>query len=77
MANTSEVKVQLSKRLEEVLSGEEVIIAKADKPIATLVPYEKDSSSRDLSQSPWQGKVWLADDLDELPQEIQAAFGMK
>ena len=59
-----------------MLSGEEVIIAKEGKPIARLVPYEKDSLPRDLSRSPWQGKVWIADDFDELPQEMQEAFGM-
>ena len=77
MANISEAKAQLSKLLEAVLSGEEVIIAKAGKPIAKLVPYDKDTSPRDLSQSPWKGKVWMADDFDELPEEMQEAFGMK
>ena len=59
-----------------MLSGEKVIIAKEGKPIARLVPYEKDSLPRDLGQSPWQGKVWIADDFDELLQEMQEAFGM-
>lgn len=72
----SEAKAQLSKLLEEVLSGEEVIIAKAGKPIAKLVPYDKDTSPRDLSMGILKGKVWMADDFDELPEEMREAFGM-
>ena len=25
----------------------------------------------------WKGKVWIADDFDELPDDIAEAFGMK
>ena len=38
--NMHEAKTQLSKLVDEVQSGEEVIIAKSGKPVARLVRYE-------------------------------------
>lgn len=38
--NTHEAKTHLSRLLEEVAAGKEVIIAKAGKPVAKLVPFE-------------------------------------
>ena len=39
--NIQEVKVHLSRLLKEVASGEEVIIAKAGKPVARISQIEK------------------------------------
>ncbi len=36
--NTHQAKTQLSRLLEEVASGEEVVIANAGRPVARLVP---------------------------------------
>jgi antitoxin (DNA-binding transcriptional repressor) of toxin-antitoxin stability system len=46
----------------------------AGKPAAKLVPYERDPGPRDLDQGIWQGQVWIAEDFDELPSRIEAAF---
>lgn len=40
IVNVHEAKTNLSRLLEEVLSGKEVIIAKWGKPIARLCPFE-------------------------------------
>ena len=37
-----------------------------------LVPYEQNLEPRHGGQ--WRGKVWMADDFDELPEDIAAAF---
>ena len=74
ITNVSEAKASLSKLLEKVLQGEEVIIGKAGKPVARLVPYNRDTNPRDLSQGIWKGKVWMADDFDDLPEELMQAF---
>jgi prevent-host-death family protein len=74
ITNISEAKASLSKLLEMALQGEEVIIAKAGKPVARLVPYEHNPNPRDLSQGIWKDKVWIADDFDDLPKEIMQAF---
>ena len=49
ITNISEAKASLSQLVEKVLRGEEVVIGKAGKPVAKLVPYDHDSSPRDLS----------------------------
>ncbi|MCB0015518.1 MAG: type II toxin-antitoxin system prevent-host-death family antitoxin, partial [Anaerolineales bacterium] len=48
ITNISEAKATLSKLIEQVLNGEEVIIGKAGKPVAKLVPYTQDTSPRTL-----------------------------
>ena len=41
--NIHEAKTHLSRLVEEVAAGEEIIIAKAGKPLARLVPYAKNT----------------------------------
>lgn len=74
ITNISEAKARLSQLVEKVLQGEEVIIGKAGKPVAKLVPYDQDSSPRDLSQGIWKGQVWMAEDFDVLPEDLMQAF---
>jgi len=72
LVNIHEAKTHLSSLLERVARGEEIIIGKAGKPIAKLVPYQETLEPRTLGG--WEGRVWMADDFDELPEEIAAAF---
>ena len=73
IANIHEAKTHLSKLIEEVLAGEEVIIAKAGKPAIKLIPYQPNLESR--QPGGWEGKATIADDFDdELPQDILASF---
>jgi antitoxin (DNA-binding transcriptional repressor) of toxin-antitoxin stability system len=53
-------------------AGEEIIIGKAGKPVAKLVPYVEKRAPR--KPGGWEGRVWIAPDFDELPEEIAAAF---
>jgi len=65
--NIHEAKSQLSKLIELALSGQEVVIAKAGKPKVRLTPVENEGKS-------WfgmdEGKIWMADDFNELPEDI-------
>ncbi len=70
--NIHEAKTQLSRLIEQVGNGEEVVIARAGKPVARLVPYAEDASPR--HPGGWEGRVWIAEDLDELPTDVAAAF---
>ena len=71
--NVREAKTQLSKLLDAVAEGEEVIISKAGKPAAKLVPVESRLSAR--KPGSMKGKIRMADDFDSpLPADIQAAF---
>ena len=67
-------KASLSKLIEKVLEGEEVIIGKAGKPVAKLVPYDLDTSPRELGVGHWKGRIWIADDFDELPEDVLKLF---
>jgi prevent-host-death family protein len=73
ITNVSEAKAQLSRLLDRVSRGEEVVIGKAGRPVARLVPYEIDSEPRVLDDV-WAGKVEISDDFDVLPEELLRAF---
>jgi antitoxin (DNA-binding transcriptional repressor) of toxin-antitoxin stability system len=60
--------------VEGVLKGDEVIISKAGKPVAKLVPYDLVSSPRQLGVGKWHGKIWMADDFDYLPEDVVQLF---
>lgn len=63
--NIAEAKVTLSKLVDKVMDGEEVIIGQAGKPVAKLVSYHYDSTSRELGVGSWRGHIWVADDFDD------------
>ncbi|MCA9427799.1 MAG: type II toxin-antitoxin system Phd/YefM family antitoxin [Candidatus Omnitrophica bacterium] len=74
ITNIHEAKTHLSKLIERVSQGEEIVIGKAGRPVAKLVPYTSEPGPRKLGL--WKGKVRIADDFDELPTDIAEAFGM-
>ena len=69
-----EAKTHLSRLLQKVASGEEVIIARAGVPIARIVQVEPAKKKiRPLGMD--RGAIWIADDFDApLPDEILAQF---
>ena len=70
--NIHAAKTQFSRLIEEVEEGEEVIIAKAGKPVARLVPIDK-RAKRKLGLL--TGRLMVPDDFDApLPDEVLAAF---
>jgi prevent-host-death family protein len=72
VVNVHEAKTHLSRLLERVLAGEEIVIAKAGRPVAKLIPYAESEEPRKMGG--WKGRVWMADDFDELPPDLLAAF---
>ncbi len=71
--NIHEAKTHLSRLLERVAMGEEVVIAKAGKPVAKLVPFEKRPKNRNLGSA--KGEFTVPDDFnDPLPKEIEDLF---
>ena len=73
--NVHEAKRGLSRLLKEVEAGERVVIARAGKPVAVLVPFKAALKRRKLGQ--FAGQVKIHDDFDELPDDIAEAFGAK
>ena len=73
VVNMHEAKTHLSRLVERVQAGEEIVIGRAGKPVAKLVPYEGKQERRGYGA--WKGKVWIADDFDDdLPAEVLEAF---
>lgn len=71
--NIHEAKTQFSKLIEAVAHGEEIVIAKAGKPAAMLVPMHVQKAMR--KPGAMKGKIKIADDFDApLPDDLLAAF---
>lgn len=70
--NLHEAKTNLSKLVELVIKGEEIIICKAGHPVAKLVPFRKKSAPR--KPGIWAGKVTIKKDFDELPSKFKRYF---
>jgi prevent-host-death family protein len=70
--NVYEAKTHLSQLLDRAAAGEEIVIARAGRPVARLVALA-DLSPRRVPGG-WRGKVSMAADFDDLPAEIEAAF---
>jgi prevent-host-death family protein len=71
--NVYEAKTHLSQLLDRAAAGEEIIIARAGRPVARLVALADASSTR-RSPGGWRGKIRIGADFDELPAGIEAAF---
>ena len=66
--NVHEAKTHFSKLLRRVMSGEEVIIAKAGKPIARLMPFDGNDISPRVPGVD-KGKVVIKSNFDDpLPE---------
>jgi len=65
--NMHEAKSRLSKPVAMAKAGEDIVIANNGKPEARIIPYVE-------NESDWfgmdEGKGWIADDFDELPEDI-------
>jgi prevent-host-death family protein len=71
--NVHEAKTHLSRLLDRVAAGEEVVIAKAGVPVARLVPVVLPMEQRPLGTE--QGRVFIADDFDApLPADVLDSF---
>lgn len=74
--NIHAAKTHLSSLVEEAAAGEEIIIAKAGKPIARIVPLQKPDFRKSFGIL--KGKVWISDNFDApLPPEVLKGFGVK
>jgi prevent-host-death family protein len=70
--NIHEAKTQLSRLLRRVAEGEEVTISRAGVPVARLIAAAPVGQSRPMGMD--RGKIWIADDFDTLPPEVEALF---
>ena len=71
--NLYEAKTNLSRLVERAALGEEIVIAKAGRPVARLMPLAKRTTPRPLGLL--AGQVTVGPDFDDpLPDDVLAAF---
>lgn len=72
--NMHEAKTHLSKLVERVERGEEIVISRAGKPAAKLVPVTEKLGPRKLGG--WEGKFQMPSDSEweEMDREIEQLF---
>jgi len=72
IVNVHAAKTQLSRLLERAEAGEEIVIGRAGKPIAKLVPYVSDRPKRVFGAL--KGQIRILPGFDELDEEIAQDF---
>lgn len=71
--NVHDAKTRLSRLLSRVARGDEVVIAKAGRPVARLVSINQTPAPRILGSA--KGQVWISDDFNApLPEDLLKAF---
>lgn len=68
-----EAKTRLSQLVEQALHGDDVVITRRGKPAVRLQPVLPVTGAWALMGA-WKGEVEIADDFDELPEDVAAAF---
>jgi prevent-host-death family protein len=66
--NIAEAKAQFSRLVQKAMMGEEVIIARDNKPVLKLVPVEAPSKPRKPGTA--KGRIWISPDFDETPEDF-------
>lgn len=73
MVNIHDAKTNLSRLLVRVTNGEEIVIARAGKPVARLTRYEQPRAERALGRD--EGLFEVPDDFDApLPDDLLVEF---
>ena len=72
MINIHQAKTNLSKLIQKTLNGEDIVIAKAGKPVAKLIAYKEKLKPR--KPGLWKGKIWMSDDFNDEDPEINKMF---
>lgn len=72
ISNISDAKANLSQLINQVLAGDEVIIAKENEPLVKIVPICRDTSPRVGGQ--WAGLVEIGENFEFTEQELGELF---
>jgi prevent-host-death family protein len=70
--NIQAARTHFSRLIERVEAGEEVVIARAGRPVARLVPWRRSTNPREPGQ--WRGQIVIAPDFDVVNEEISRTF---
>lgn len=72
VTNIHEAKTHFSKLVERAEAGEEIVIGRAGKPVAKLVPYAAPRPDREPGAL--RGRIWIAPDFDEPDDRVADLF---
>jgi prevent-host-death family protein len=72
--NLHAAKTHLSRLVEEAIAGEDIVIAKAGRPLVRLVAL--DAERRRRSFGSLKGRIWMSEDFNELGDDLAVAFGI-
>jgi prevent-host-death family protein len=72
--NIHQAKTHLSELIAKVERGEEIIIARAGKPVAKLTAYEVTAKPPYRKAGGLEGQIWIAPDFDAADAEIERMF---
>ncbi|MGH2950465.1 MAG: type II toxin-antitoxin system Phd/YefM family antitoxin [Solirubrobacterales bacterium] len=72
VVNIHQAKTHFSRLVERAAAGEEIVIAKAGKPVAKLIAHSEEQTPR--VPGGWEGKVVIREDFERLPEELETAF---
>lgn len=67
---------ELSDLIDRALAGETVVIERSGEPVAELVPIRRAPVDRSAGRGAWCARVRIADDFDELPDDLRQAFSV-
>jgi prevent-host-death family protein len=60
--NVSQAQTSLAELVDGAVAGEEIVIARAGKPLAKLVPWPTPALPR--KPGGWEGQIWISPDFD-------------
>jgi len=68
--NVAEAKARFSELVQKAVSGEDVVIARDNRPLLRLVPLGATSGPRKPGSA--RGRIWMAPDFDRTPEDFEA-----
>jgi prevent-host-death family protein len=73
--NLHAAKTSLSRLVDDAVAGQDIVIAKAGKPMVRLVPVARESARRGFGAD--KGKIRVSDDFDApMPPDVLRSFGI-
>ena len=67
--NVADAKSRFSELIKKAMVGEEVIIAKDNKPVVRLIPFTPASKARKPGSA--KGRTWMSPDFDATPGDFE------
>jgi prevent-host-death family protein len=67
--NVAEAKARFSELVQKAVSGEDVVIARDNRPLLRLVPLAAPAGKRKPGSA--RGRVWISPDFDRTPEDFE------